>query len=154
VTGSGPQLNVMTPPFATAATTASPVQVAAAPVPMTVVGFDASSACPAGGTGALAPGLPAGGPPPPLDALPLEEPDEDDPAPPPLLDALPLEEPDEDDPAPPLPLDALPLEEPDDEPGGVLVPLPEPQPARVASPTNPKRTAQDSNPILEGYRAA
>jgi hypothetical protein len=52
VTGSGPQSNVMIPPFATAATNASPVQPAGVPVPMTVVGDDTSSACPAGGTGA------------------------------------------------------------------------------------------------------
>jgi hypothetical protein len=85
--------------------------------------------------------------------LPLEEPDDDPPLPP-LLDALPPEEPDDDDPPLPLPLDALPLEEPDDDPGGELEPLPEPQPARVASPTNANRTAEDSTLIVEAYRAA
>jgi hypothetical protein len=49
VTGSAPQLNVMMPPFATAATNASPVQFAGVPVPMTVVGDDTSSACPSAG---------------------------------------------------------------------------------------------------------
>ena len=38
VTGSGPQSKVMTPPVATAATNASPVQLAGVPVPTTVVG--------------------------------------------------------------------------------------------------------------------
>ena len=35
VTGSGPQLNVMTPPAATAATTAADVQLAGVPFPIT-----------------------------------------------------------------------------------------------------------------------
>jgi hypothetical protein len=52
VTGSGPQSKVITPPFATAATKASPVQLAAVPVPTTVVGFDTSSARPSAGTSA------------------------------------------------------------------------------------------------------
>src|SRR5664279_4025243 len=61
VTGSGPQLNVVMPPFATAATNASPVQLAGVPVPITVVGDDTSSACPSGGTVAWPSGQPAGG---------------------------------------------------------------------------------------------
>src|SRR5256885_13368846 len=61
VTGSGPQSKVMTPPFATAATNASPVQPAALPVPTTVVGDDTSSAWPSAGGGAWAPGDPARG---------------------------------------------------------------------------------------------
>ena len=52
VTGSGPQSKVMTPPFATAATNASPVQLAGVPVPTTVVGDDTSSAWPSAGTAA------------------------------------------------------------------------------------------------------
>jgi hypothetical protein len=62
VTGSGPQSNVMTPPFATAATNASPVHVAGVPLPTTVVGCETSSASPAAGTVSMPSGLPAGGP--------------------------------------------------------------------------------------------
>src|ERR1017187_7332020 len=62
VTGSGPQLKVMMPPFATAFTNASPVQVWGSPVPMTVVGDDTSSACPSAGMTAWPSGEPAGGP--------------------------------------------------------------------------------------------
>src|SRR5882672_877710 len=62
VTGSGPQLKVMTPPFATAATNASPVQLDAVPVPITVVGDDTSSGWPSGGIVACASAQPAGGP--------------------------------------------------------------------------------------------
>jgi hypothetical protein len=40
------------PPFATAATNLSPVQLAAEPSPMTVVGFDTSSSAPAAGIAA------------------------------------------------------------------------------------------------------
>ena len=62
VIGSGPQLNVMMPPAATAATTASEVQLAALPLPMTRVGFEVSTARASAGTAALPFGLPAGGP--------------------------------------------------------------------------------------------
>src|SRR4051794_8357664 len=62
VTGSGPQSKVMTPPFATAATNASPVQPAALPDPTTVVGDDTSSAWPSAGMVAWPSGYPAGGP--------------------------------------------------------------------------------------------
>src|SRR5712675_621190 len=62
VTGSGPQLKVMTPPFATAATNASPVQLDGVPVPTTVVGDDTSSGCPSGGIEACPSTQPAGGP--------------------------------------------------------------------------------------------
>src|SRR5262245_40074782 len=61
VTGSGPQLNVMTPPLATAATNASAVQLAALPIPITVVGEHRLSAWPAAGIVAMPPGQPAGG---------------------------------------------------------------------------------------------
>ena len=44
VVGFAPQSKVMMPPFATAATKASPVQLAAVPVPTTVVGDETSSA--------------------------------------------------------------------------------------------------------------
>jgi len=43
VAGSLPQLKVMTPPFATAALSASNVQLAAVPLPTTVVGLDTSA---------------------------------------------------------------------------------------------------------------
>ena len=43
VAGSDPQAKVITPPCATAATKASPVQLAALPLPTTVVGLDTSS---------------------------------------------------------------------------------------------------------------
>jgi hypothetical protein len=62
VVGLGPQSNVMMPPFATAATKASPVQLAGVPVPITIVGFETSSACASAGMGAWPSGLPAGGP--------------------------------------------------------------------------------------------
>jgi hypothetical protein len=52
VVGSGPQLKVMTPPVATAATKVAPVQLAGVPVPTTVVGIETSSACASGGIGA------------------------------------------------------------------------------------------------------
>src|SRR5690242_17064299 len=62
VTGSGPQSNVITPPAATAAMTASPVQLAAVPSPTTVRGLATSASAPAGGTAHIPSGLPAGGP--------------------------------------------------------------------------------------------
>src|SRR6185436_10027129 len=62
VTGSGPQSNVMTPPSATAATNASPVQLAGVPVPTTVVGDDTFSGCASGGIVACPSAQPAGGP--------------------------------------------------------------------------------------------
>ena len=60
--GLGPQSNVMTPPLATAATTAADVQLAGVPSPTTVVGWEVSSAWAAVGTGQLPAGLPGGGP--------------------------------------------------------------------------------------------
>ncbi|MBB5959495.1 hypothetical protein FHS29_006116 [Saccharothrix tamanrassetensis] len=60
VTGSGPQSNVTTPPAATAATTASDVQLAAVPLPTTVVGLELSSGPASGGTSAVPAGFPAG----------------------------------------------------------------------------------------------
>src|SRR4051794_24759182 len=62
VAGAAPQLNVITPPFATAATNASEVQLSGVPVPMTVFGFAMLSACASGGTTHLPFGLPAAGP--------------------------------------------------------------------------------------------
>jgi hypothetical protein len=60
VTGAQPQLNVMTPPFATAASSAANVQLPAVPSPTTVVGFETSAGWPPAGTPAVhAPGLPA-----------------------------------------------------------------------------------------------
>src|SRR3954447_21341602 len=59
VTGSGPHENVITPPAATARTTAADVQLAAVPCPTTRVGWDVSTARPSGGTGAWPSGLPA-----------------------------------------------------------------------------------------------
>src|SRR6478752_7551067 len=56
VTGLGPQLKVMMPPRATADTTASEVQLAGVPLPMTRVGCEVSAA-PAGTT-AVPSGLP------------------------------------------------------------------------------------------------
>jgi hypothetical protein len=61
VTGSGPHEKVMIPPAATAATTASEVQLAAVPLPTTRVGREVSTAAASGGTGARPFGLPAGG---------------------------------------------------------------------------------------------
>src|SRR4029453_9366886 len=61
VTGSGPQLNVITPPAATADTTASDVQLAGVPVPITRVGRLVSTACAWVGTAARPAELPGGG---------------------------------------------------------------------------------------------
>src|SRR5260370_12578237 len=62
VTGSGPQSNVMTPPLATAATNASPVQLAGVPVPITVAGDDTPSAWASGGAPPGPPAQAPGGP--------------------------------------------------------------------------------------------
>ncbi|BFU43101.1 hypothetical protein KRMM14A1004_13380 [Krasilnikovia sp. MM14-A1004] len=62
VTGSGPQSNVITPPAATARTTAAEVQLAGVPVPTTRSGRLVSTARPAAGTAALPAGLPGAGP--------------------------------------------------------------------------------------------
>ena len=59
VTGAGPQLNVITPPAATAFTTAAEVQLAGVPLPTTWSGEDASASPASGGTGAVPDGLPA-----------------------------------------------------------------------------------------------
>src|SRR5215471_18246083 len=61
VTGRGPQENVITPPAATAATTACEVQLAGVPLPMTWSGWLVLTGCPAGGTSAWPAGLPAAG---------------------------------------------------------------------------------------------
>jgi hypothetical protein len=61
VTGFGPQLNVITPPLATALTTAAEVQLAGVPLPMTWFGWLVFTARPAGGTNAWPCGLPAAG---------------------------------------------------------------------------------------------
>ena len=58
VAGSGPQLNVMIPPAATAAMNASGVQLSCVPVPTTVVGLDTSSSCASLGIGHVPSGLP------------------------------------------------------------------------------------------------
>ena len=61
VTGFGPQSKVMTPPLATALTTAAEVQLAGVPLPITWSGEDESAAPAPGGTGALPSGLPGAG---------------------------------------------------------------------------------------------
>lgn len=58
-TGRGPQENVMTPPAATAATTAADVQLAGVPLPTVRAGCEVSTARAAAGTGAWPPGFPA-----------------------------------------------------------------------------------------------
>jgi hypothetical protein len=58
-TGRGPQENVMTPPFATAETTAAEVQLPGVPLPMVRVGCEVSTARASAGTVAWPPGLPA-----------------------------------------------------------------------------------------------
>lgn len=136
VVGFAPQLKVITPPFATAATNASPVQLAAVPVPTTVVGVDTSAAWPSAGTGALAPGLPAGGP--SCGFVGGVVPDEPDvPDVPPLDDVGP---PDVDDP----PLVPPPTG------SGVVVSAPELQAATVASAAHTTKTAEDFEPMLNG----
>jgi hypothetical protein len=57
-TGFGPQEKVMTPPAATAATTAADVQLAAVPSPTVRVGREVSTARAAAGTAACPPGFP------------------------------------------------------------------------------------------------
>src|SRR5512137_2129994 len=63
VVGFGPQLKVITPPLATAAMNAAPVQLAGVPVPTTVLGVELSSGPAPAGTAQVASGLgfPAGG---------------------------------------------------------------------------------------------
>jgi hypothetical protein len=61
VTGVDPQEKVITPPAATAATTASEVQLAGVPSPITRAGREVSSARPSAGTGARPLRLPGGG---------------------------------------------------------------------------------------------
>jgi hypothetical protein len=58
VTGAGPQLNVMIPPAATAATTALDVQLAGVPLPIRRVGWEVSTALASAGTLARPAGLP------------------------------------------------------------------------------------------------
>jgi hypothetical protein len=58
VTGAGPQSKVITPPAATAFTTAAEVQLAGVPVPMTRSGLRVSAALASAGTVALPLGLP------------------------------------------------------------------------------------------------
>src|SRR5689334_16002138 len=88
----------MTPPFATAATNASAVQLSGLPSPITVRGFAMLSACASAGTVHLPSGLPAAGPSsgfvggPPLVVFPDELPPDELPFP--LLLAPP---PDDDD---------------------------------------------------------
>ena len=53
VTGFGPQLKVITPPLATAATKAAEVQLAGVPVPTTVVGLATLAGCAAAGIAQL-----------------------------------------------------------------------------------------------------
>src|ERR1051325_3668693 len=95
VMGAPPQSNVTTPPFVTAASSAEKVQLAAFPVPTTVVGVEASAALPSAGTPALhlRSRLPAlQGPtavPPPMPSMPPVP----DPAPPPGDEAPALPEP-------------------------------------------------------------
>jgi hypothetical protein len=61
VTGSGPQSKVITPPRATAETTAADVQLAGVPLPMTWSGLLVSTARASAGTAAPPSGFPAGG---------------------------------------------------------------------------------------------
>src|ERR1700683_4097175 len=61
VAGFGPQLKVITPPLATARTTAAEVQLAGAPSPMTWFGWLVLTARAARGTNAWPFGLPAAG---------------------------------------------------------------------------------------------
>jgi hypothetical protein len=53
VTGSGPQENVITPPDATASTTACDVQLAGVPFPITWSGWVVLTGWPAAGTAAM-----------------------------------------------------------------------------------------------------
>ena len=96
VTGALPQLKVMMPPVVTAVCSGLKVQLAAVPVPTTVVGCEVSAGCPAAGTPAVHEplGLPASPVVPPSEAppdeLPLLEPELE---PLPELDPLPELEP-------------------------------------------------------------
>jgi hypothetical protein len=58
VTGAGPQSKVISPPAATAATTAADVQLAGVPLPTTRSGLRVSTARASAGTAAFPPGLP------------------------------------------------------------------------------------------------
>src|SRR5882757_9492287 len=113
VRGAAPQLNVTTPPLATALTNASPVQLSGAPLPTTVRGAATLSGCASAGTSHLPSGLPGAGvspgavPPVPATPEPAVPPEPDAPPeldvppppaepPPPLVPPAPL-------PLPPLP---------------------------------------------------
>src|SRR5262245_26066517 len=78
VTGSGPQLKVMTPPAVTAVCSALNVQLAAVPVPITAVGLEVLAACAIVGTPAAhdpfgLPAFQAGAPPlPPAPVVPAD----------------------------------------------------------------------------------
>src|SRR4051812_32674736 len=63
VTGEAPQLNVMTPPRVTAVFRAAKLQLAALPVPTTVVGCETSTGCALDGSGELQLERVPGGPP-------------------------------------------------------------------------------------------
>src|SRR6185369_4243127 len=102
VIGAVPQLNVITPPLATAATKAAAVQLSGAPLPITVRGVAMLSACASAGIGHLPFGLPAAG----LSSTP------DVLVPPDVLDPLLEEPPPALDPFEPLPS----LEQPPDAP--------------------------------------
>jgi hypothetical protein len=59
--GLGPQEKAITPPFATASTTAAEVQPAGVPLPITVVGFELSAASAAAGIAAWPSEFPGAG---------------------------------------------------------------------------------------------
>src|SRR6187549_1960091 len=92
VTGSGPQLKVITPPAVAAVLSAAKVQLAAVPVPITLVGLETSAACPFAGMALLqepfglpafqgaAPPLPVEPAPPGVPPAPVEPPFADEPA--------------------------------------------------------------------------
>src|SRR5512147_1712118 len=76
VAGLGPQLNVMMPPLATAATKSAPEQLSGVPLPMTVVGDDTSSSEASAGMAHLPsglPGAPDGGVTPPTSTAPASK---------------------------------------------------------------------------------
>jgi len=152
VTGSGPQLNVMTPPALTAVERAWKVQLAEVPMPTTVVGLLVSTGCASAGSVSVVQeplGFPATGNPPSPD-VPLEAPAWPE-SPPELelslagpelvpLDPAPLDVPlaplDPDAPLPPGP--ELELEPPSPWPDALLpweVELPQPIPRATAKDT-------------------
>jgi hypothetical protein len=159
VTGSGPQLKVMTPPAVTAVCSALNVQLAAVPVPMTAVGLDVLAACAIAGTPAAhdpfglpafqagAPPLPVVPPEPVVPAVPVVPPRPAAPVVPavPVVPAAPVVPPRPAEPV--VPADPVVPPRPA-EPVVPAVPVVPPRPAAPAAPVVPPRPLAPAAPVV------